>query len=94
MVANFRGVPLILLLALIACSPDPSSPPVPDAPAASSASASVARPEEAWGCYDLKPGHPTASEQRAFVDEVARLATTAEERDCSLRQSRQSGHSV
>jgi hypothetical protein len=76
----FRGVPLVLLLALIACSPDPSSPPVPNALAASTASAPEAARGQAWGCYDLKPGHPTASEQRAFVDELARLATRAEER--------------
>ena len=80
MVTSFRGVLLLLLPALIACSSGPSSPAVPNAAAASSGSAPVAAPGEAWGCYDLKPGHPTASEQRAFVEEVARLATTAEER--------------
>jgi hypothetical protein len=79
-ITSIRAVPLVLLAALIACSSGPSSPAVPNALAASSASVSLARAEETWGCYDLKPGHPTASEQRAFIDEVARLATTAEER--------------
>jgi hypothetical protein len=79
-ITSFRGVPLVLLPALIACSSGPSPPAVPNAPAASRASGPEAALGEAWGCYDLKPGHPTASEQRAFVDEVARLATTAEER--------------
>jgi len=71
MVARFRGLSLVLLPALIACSSAPEAP---------SASQAVAEPAEVWGCYDLKPGHPTTSEQEAFVDEVARLATTAEER--------------
>jgi hypothetical protein len=75
MVTSLRGVPLVLLLALIACSAGPNPPAAPAAPRASATA-----PAEAWGCYDLKPGHPTASEQEAFVDEVARLATSAEDR--------------
>jgi hypothetical protein len=75
MVTSLRGVPLVLLLALIACSAGPNPPAAPAAP-----HASATAPAEAWGCYDLKPGHPTASEQEAFVDEVARLATSAEDR--------------
>lgn len=71
MVARFAGLSLVLLPALVACSSAPEAP---------SASQAVAEPAEVWGCYELKPGHPTASEQEAFVDEVARLATTAEER--------------
>jgi hypothetical protein len=71
MVARFRGLSLVLLPALIACSAAPEAP---------SASQAVAEPAEVWGCYDLKPGHPTASEQEAFVHEAARLAITAEER--------------
>jgi len=75
MIASPRGVPLVLLLALIACSAGPNPPPAPAAPRASATA-----PAEAWGCYDLKPGHPTASEQESFLDEVARLATRAEDR--------------
>src|SRR5688572_13438215 len=71
MVVRLRELLLVLLLALTACL---AAPEAPNASQAASESA------EAWGCYDLKPGHPTASEQRAFVEEVARLATTAEER--------------
>jgi hypothetical protein len=71
MVVPLRELPLVLLLALIACLA------APEAPNASQAASEAA---EAWGCYDLKPGHPTASEQRAFIEEVARLATAAEER--------------
>jgi hypothetical protein len=71
MIVRLRELPLVLLLALFACSA---------ASEAANASQAAADSAEAWGCYDLKPGHPTASEQRAFVEEVARLATTAEER--------------
>ena len=71
MVIRLRGLLLVLLPALIACSAAPEAP---------NASQAAAESAEAWRCYDLKPGHPTASEQRAFVEEVARLATTAEER--------------
>jgi mannosyl-glycoprotein endo-beta-N-acetylglucosaminidase len=71
MVVRLRELLLVLLLALIACLAAPEAPNVSQAASESA---------EAWGCYDLKPGHPTASEQRAFVEEVARLATTAEER--------------
>lgn len=71
MVVRLRELLLVLLLALIACLVAPEAP---------NASQAAAESADAWGCYDLKPGHPTASEQRAFVKEVARLATTAEER--------------
>jgi len=36
-----------------------------------------ARADE-WGCYDPKPGHPTASERAAFVAEVSALSLEAE----------------
>ena len=78
MFARFRGLSLLFLLALIACSAGPNPPAAPNGPAAPRASATA--PAEPWGCYDLKPGHPTASEQEAFVDELARLATRAEDR--------------
>jgi Mannosyl-glycoprotein endo-beta-N-acetylglucosaminidase len=77
MVTNLRGVPLLLLPALITCSTAPDPPITLDRAAAPRASAA---PVKAWGCYELKPGHPTPSEQDAFVDEVARLAARAEER--------------
>jgi Mannosyl-glycoprotein endo-beta-N-acetylglucosaminidase len=75
MFGRFRGLSLVVLPALIACSAGPNPPAAPAAPRASATA-----PGEAWGCYDLKPGHPTVSEQEAFVDELARLATRAEER--------------
>jgi Mannosyl-glycoprotein endo-beta-N-acetylglucosaminidase len=75
MFAHFRGLSLVVLPALIACSAGPNPPAIPAPPRASATA-----PAETWGCYDLKPGHPTASEQEAFVDEVARLATRAEDR--------------
>jgi Mannosyl-glycoprotein endo-beta-N-acetylglucosaminidase len=78
MVTSLRAVSLVVLLGLIACSAGPSPPTAPNGSAAPRASATA--PAEAWGCYDLKPGHPTASEQEAFVDEVARLAIRAEDR--------------
>jgi hypothetical protein len=31
-----------------------------------------------WGCYDSKPGHPTAMERAAFVTEVSALSLDAE----------------
>ena len=71
MVVRLRELLLVLLLTLIACLDTAEAP---------NASQAAAESADAWGCYDLKPGHPTASEQRAFVKEVARLATTAEER--------------
>jgi uncharacterized FlgJ-related protein len=33
---------------------------------------------ETWGCYQTKPGHPTAEEREAFVREVSALAVQAE----------------
>ena len=32
----------------------------------------------AWGCYDPKPGHPTAGEKESFIEDVSRLAREAE----------------
>jgi Mannosyl-glycoprotein endo-beta-N-acetylglucosaminidase len=78
MVTNLRGVSLVVLLWLNACSAEPSPPPAPNGPAPRGASATA--PAEEWGCYDLKPDHPTASEQEVFIEEVARLATKAEDR--------------
>jgi hypothetical protein len=71
MVIRLRELLLVLLLGLIACLVAPEAP---------NASQAAAESADGWGCYDLKPGHPTASERRDFVEEVARLATTAEER--------------
>lgn len=32
-----------------------------------------------WGCYGTKPGHPTAAEREAFIQEVSALAVKAEQ---------------
>jgi hypothetical protein len=75
------AVPLLVLLpTLIACSAGPDGPAAPGTPAAADAPAATRAPTEAWGCDEPQPGHPTAAEQEAFVAEVARLATTAEQR--------------
>jgi hypothetical protein len=37
-------------------------------------------PAQAWGCSQPQPGHPTAAEKRAFIDEVGGLASKAEQR--------------
>lgn len=39
------------------------------------ASVHAAKP---WGCYDPRPGHPTAAEKAAYVAEISRLAVDAE----------------
>ena len=41
-------------------------------------SATPAVPDSATSCFAPLPGHPTPAEQRAFVDEVSRLAVEAE----------------
>jgi hypothetical protein len=33
-----------------------------------------------WGCYDPKPGHPTAAERVAFIHDVSELAVAAEKK--------------
>ena len=33
-----------------------------------------------WGCYDPKPGHPTAEEKAAFIAQVSELAVEAEQK--------------
>jgi hypothetical protein len=65
MLACRSGVPLILMSLL---SPQAST------------DAALAETSAAWGCYEPQPGHPTDVEKRAFVEEVATLATRAEER--------------
>jgi Mannosyl-glycoprotein endo-beta-N-acetylglucosaminidase len=76
MFACRSGVPLILISLLSACAG------VGEDRAASEASADAALSETsaAWGCFEPQPGHPTEAERRAFVEEVAPLATRAEER--------------
>ena len=78
MSASRSGIPLILISMLTACAgvdDDRAASSAQDPPNVPMASAS-----EAWGCADPQPGHPTAAEKRAFVDEMAALATRAEER--------------
>ena len=76
MFACRSGVPLILISLLSACAG------LGEDRAASEASADAALSETsaAWGCFEPQPGHPTEAERRAFVEEVAPLATRAEER--------------
>jgi hypothetical protein len=33
-----------------------------------------------WGCYDPKPGHPTAAEKQAFIEDVSAQAVLAEKK--------------
>jgi Mannosyl-glycoprotein endo-beta-N-acetylglucosaminidase len=66
------GVPLVLICLLAACSGVEDD--------RSSSQAPVADTSVAWGCDDPQPGHPTAAEKRAFIEEVGTLAITAEER--------------
>jgi hypothetical protein len=41
---------------------------------------SLAAAETNWGCYDPQPGHPTAEEKQAFVNEISPYAQEAERR--------------
>jgi hypothetical protein len=70
------GVPLILIWMLAACAGLEDDRGSPQA----AADAPVATTSAAWGCDAPQPGHPTAAERRAFVEEVGALATRAEER--------------
>ena len=76
MFACRSGAPLILISMLVACSGVEDDRASPQA----SADAAVAGTSAAWGCEEPQPGHPTAAEKRAFVEEVGSLATRAEER--------------
>lgn len=78
MSASRSAIPLVFISMLTACAG------VDDDRAAASAqnvaNVPVASASEAWGCAEPQPGHPTPAEKRAFVEEVAALATRAEER--------------
>jgi hypothetical protein len=76
MFACRSGAPLILISMLTACAGIGDD----RASAQASADAAIAGTSAAWGCEDPQPGHPTAAERRAFVQEVGTLATRAEER--------------
>jgi len=76
MLACRSEVPLILMSLLSACAGLGEDRVSPQA----SADAALAETSAAWGCYEPQPGHPTEAEKRAFVEEVATLATRAEER--------------
>jgi hypothetical protein len=75
------GASLVLLSGLAACagwrSDDSGST---TARAAPEAPVPASSPAVGTGCFEPLPGHPTAAERRAFVEDVSRLATTAEER--------------
>ena len=66
------AVPLVLVFMLAGCSGVEGD--------RSSSQAPVTDSSVAWGCDAPQPGHPTAAEKRAFVEEVGTLAITAEER--------------
>jgi hypothetical protein len=73
------GASLVLVTGLAACAgwrgePTTAGQAAPDAPVPASS------PAAGSGCFEPLPGHPTTAERRAFVEEVSRLATTAEER--------------
>jgi hypothetical protein len=76
------GASLVLLSGLAACAgwrggetgSESAARAAPDAPVPASS------PAAGSGCFEPLPGHPTAAERREFVEEVSRLATTAEER--------------
>ena len=76
MFACRSGVPLILISLLSACAGLGEDRAASEA----SADAALAETSAAWGCFEPQPGHPTEAERRAFVEEVAPLATRAEER--------------
>ena len=76
MLACRSGVPLIVIALLSACAAFGNDRARTEGSAATAATEASA----AWGCDEPQPGHPTAAEQRAFVEEVATLATRAEER--------------
>ena len=75
MSARFCATPVVLVCMLTACSGVGD-----DAGPRASADLATASADPAWGCTGPQPGHPTAAEQTAFVEEVASLATRAEER--------------
>jgi len=70
------GASLILISVLTACAGAGDD----RASAQASADAAGAGTSAAWSCEAPLPGHPTAAEKKAFVQEVGTLATRAEER--------------
>jgi hypothetical protein len=76
MSARIYGISAVLTCTLAACSGIGNEPAGPQA----SADLAAARADPTWGCSEPQPGHPTAAEQTAFVEEVASLAARAEER--------------
>jgi hypothetical protein len=75
------GVSLALVSGLAACAgwrggetESAAARAAPEAPVPASSPAAGA------GCFEPLPGHPTAAERREFVEDVSRLAITAEER--------------
>jgi hypothetical protein len=76
MFACRSGVALILISLLSACAGHGDDRATTEAPS----DAALAETSAAWGCFEPQPGHPTEAERRAFVEEVAPLATRAEER--------------
>jgi hypothetical protein len=75
MSVRFCGIAAILVGTLSACAGGDAQPASPQA----SAEMSAASADAARGCLGPQPGHPTPAEQAAFVEEVAGLASTAEQ---------------
>ncbi len=70
-----RVVSLSVLAVMAGCA---GSTGEPRQLARADVSATPAAPDSATSCFAPLPGHPTPAEQRAFVDEVSRLAVEAE----------------
>lgn len=74
--SRFPAIPVVLVSVLTACSGVGND----RAGQGAGADLAAASADPAWGCTEPQPGHPTAAEQTAFVEEVSSLATRAEER--------------
>ena len=75
MALGIRVVSLSVLAVMTGCAGSTSEP---QQLARADVSATPAVPDSATSCFAPLPGHPTPAEQRAFVDEVSRLAVEAE----------------
>jgi Mannosyl-glycoprotein endo-beta-N-acetylglucosaminidase len=75
MFACRSGVTLILISLLSACAGRGDDRAAAEAPT----DAALAKTSGGWGCFEPQPEHPTEAEKRAFLEEVAPLASRAEE---------------
>jgi hypothetical protein len=74
------GASLVLITGLSACAGWRGERESASARAAPEAPVPASSPAVGAGCFEPLPGHPTTAERREFVEDVSRLATTAEER--------------